>query len=71
MTVSRANVVIDDIALERRIGYGAMQLPGPGAWGPPADRSAAIAAWADRHQLRSDRPSNSAESSMPPAQKGR
>jgi len=33
--------------------------------------AAAIAAWADRHQLRSDRPSNSAGSSMRPAQKGR
>jgi aryl-alcohol dehydrogenase-like predicted oxidoreductase len=27
----------------RRIGYGAMQLAGPGAFGPPADRDAAIA----------------------------
>ncbi|MCX5381598.1 oxidoreductase [Streptomyces sp. NBC_00091] len=26
-----------------RLGYGAMQLPGPGVWGPPADRNAAIA----------------------------
>ena len=26
-----------------RIGYGAMQLPGPGVWGPPADRDAALA----------------------------
>jgi pyridoxine 4-dehydrogenase len=25
-----------------RLGFGAMQLPGPGAWGPPADKSAAI-----------------------------
>jgi aryl-alcohol dehydrogenase-like predicted oxidoreductase len=27
----------------RRIGYGAMQLAGPGVWGPPADREAAVA----------------------------
>ncbi|SDN98185.1 Predicted oxidoreductase [Klenkia soli] len=27
----------------RRIGYGAMQLPGPGVMGPPKDRDAAIA----------------------------
>jgi pyridoxine 4-dehydrogenase len=27
----------------RRIGYGAMRLPGPGVWGPPPDRDAALA----------------------------
>jgi pyridoxine 4-dehydrogenase len=27
----------------RRIGFGAMQLPGPGVWGPPRDRDEAIA----------------------------
>ena len=27
----------------RRMGYGAMQLAGPGVWGPPKDRSAAVA----------------------------
>jgi pyridoxine 4-dehydrogenase len=26
-----------------RLGYGAMQLPGPGIWGPPTDRHAALA----------------------------
>lgn len=26
-----------------RIGFGAMQLPGPGVWGPPVDRDAALA----------------------------
>ncbi|MDV6980031.1 aldo/keto reductase [Mycobacterium intracellulare] len=26
-----------------RLGYGTMQLPGPGVWGPPADRDEAIA----------------------------
>ena len=25
-----------------RIGFGAMQLPGPGVWGPPRDRAAAL-----------------------------
>ena len=27
----------------KRIGFGAMQLPGPGVWGPPRDREAALA----------------------------
>src|SRR5579883_3041856 len=27
----------------RRIGYGAMQLAGPGVWGPPRDVDAAVA----------------------------
>ncbi|MFI5528791.1 oxidoreductase [Kitasatospora sp. NPDC051853] len=27
----------------RRMGYGAMQLAGPGVWGPPRDREAALA----------------------------
>jgi aryl-alcohol dehydrogenase-like predicted oxidoreductase len=27
----------------QRIGYGAMQLAGPGVWGPPEDRDAAVA----------------------------
>jgi pyridoxine 4-dehydrogenase len=26
-----------------RIGFGAMRLPGPGVWGPPSDRGAALA----------------------------
>src|SRR6202453_4332576 len=26
-----------------RLGYGAMQLAGPGVWGPPKDRDAAVA----------------------------
>lgn len=25
-----------------RLGYGAMSLTGPGVWGPPADRDAAV-----------------------------
>jgi aryl-alcohol dehydrogenase-like predicted oxidoreductase len=27
----------------RRLGYGAMQLAGPGVWGPPSDRDSAVA----------------------------
>src|SRR6476659_1050091 len=27
----------------RRMGYGAMQLAGPGVWGPPRDPAAAVA----------------------------
>src|SRR6185369_12396437 len=30
-----------------RVGYGAMQLAGPGVFGPPRDRSAAIAVLRD------------------------
>ncbi len=25
-----------------RVGYGAMQLPGPRVWGPPRDRNTAL-----------------------------
>jgi hypothetical protein len=25
-----------------RMGFGTMQLPGPGVWGPPRDRNAAL-----------------------------
>lgn len=32
----------DDLTLSR-MGYGAMQLAGPGVWGPPRDRAAAVA----------------------------
>ncbi|MGI8331913.1 oxidoreductase [Actinomadura scrupuli] len=32
----------DDLRLSR-MGYGAMQLAGPGVWGPPADRAEAVA----------------------------
>src|SRR5262245_14324231 len=32
---------IGDIAINR-LGYGAMRLTGPGIWGPPSDRSAAL-----------------------------
>jgi pyridoxine 4-dehydrogenase len=33
----------DDTRVVTRLGYGAMQLAGPGVFGPPADRDAAIA----------------------------
>jgi pyridoxine 4-dehydrogenase len=37
---------VDDYALGNvrvaRIGFGAMQLPGPGVWGPPRDRAEAL-----------------------------
>src|ERR1700723_3846437 len=33
---------IGDITISR-LGYGAMRLTGPGIWGPPSDRSAALA----------------------------
>ena len=26
-----------------RLGYGTMQLPGPGVWGPPGDPAGAVA----------------------------
>ncbi|MGW5159667.1 oxidoreductase [Nonomuraea wenchangensis] len=32
----------DDLSVNR-LGYGAMQLPGPMIWGPPADKDAALA----------------------------
>ena len=32
----------DDLALSR-MGYGAMQLAGPGVWGPPRDPAEAVA----------------------------
>ena len=33
---------IGDITINR-LGYGAMRLTGPGVWGPPPDRNAALA----------------------------
>ncbi|HVX18582.1 MAG TPA: oxidoreductase [Acidimicrobiales bacterium] len=36
----RADLAGNQVA---RIGFGAMQLPGPGVWGPPNDRDAALA----------------------------
>ena len=31
-----------------RLGYGTMQLPGPGVWGPPRDHAEASASCAGR-----------------------
>ena len=33
---------VGDITINR-LGYGAMRLTGPGIWGPPSDRNAALA----------------------------
>ena len=35
-------ILADGLTLSR-MGYGAMQLAGPGVWGPPSDRDAAVA----------------------------
>lgn len=37
-----------------RMGYGAMQLPGPGVWGPPRDRDEALAVLRRAVELGSD-----------------
>jgi pyridoxine 4-dehydrogenase len=44
MTVPAGNVLrlADDVTVGR-LGYGAMQLPGPGVWGPPQDPGTALA----------------------------
>ena len=36
-----------------RMGYGAMQLAGPGVFGPPADRDAAVAVLREAVELAS------------------
>jgi len=44
MTTATAALTFDlggDLTVHR-LGYGAMQLPGPGVWGEPADRAAAV-----------------------------
>ena len=41
--MSAGTYVLGDVAVNR-MGYGAMQLAGPGVWGPPKDRAAAEAA---------------------------
>jgi len=44
MTTATASLTFDlggDLTVHR-LGYGAMQLPGPGVWGEPADRAAAV-----------------------------
>src|SRR4051812_31306264 len=44
MTVPAGGVLdlADDLTLGR-LGYGTMQLPGPGVWGPPRDHATALA----------------------------
>ncbi len=45
MTTSTTQLTFDlggDLPVHR-LGYGAMQLPGPGVWGEPADRAGALA----------------------------
>ena len=41
--ISRAGIFKLGDRIVNRLGYGAMQLAGPGVFGPPKDRSAAIA----------------------------
>ncbi|GAA1653136.1 aldo/keto reductase [Nonomuraea maheshkhaliensis] len=46
MTTVRADVsgqfMIEDVLPVTRLGYGTMQLTGPGVWGPPADEDEAV-----------------------------
>jgi pyridoxine 4-dehydrogenase len=39
-TTSHLTIGVKQVA---RLGYGTMQLPGPGSWGPPGDKDASIA----------------------------
>jgi hypothetical protein len=48
-----------------RMGYGAMQLPGPGVWGPPRDRNEAIAVLHEASTARTSRISSSAKPCIP------
>jgi pyridoxine 4-dehydrogenase len=43
MTLPGATFEMAEDLTVTRVGYGAMQLAGPGVWGPPADRVGAIA----------------------------
>src|ERR1700734_2749175 len=43
MTVDPDRVVLTPKRQPRRMGFGAMQLAGPGVFGPPRDRDAALA----------------------------
>lgn len=38
-----ATIDLKDLGIVHRLGFGAMRITGPGTWGEPADRSAAIA----------------------------
>ena len=42
-TNSAGTITLGGELTVRRIGYGAMRLTGPGIWGPPKDRAAALA----------------------------
>ena len=42
MSVAMTHSIGGDLSVHR-LGYGAMQLTGPGVWGPPADPGGAIA----------------------------
>lgn len=43
MKDSTATITLGGQLTVHRLGYGAMRLTGPGIWGPPADRAAAVA----------------------------
>ncbi len=43
MTIENAGTCRLGSFTVHRLGFGTMQLPGPGVWGPPADHAAAIA----------------------------
>ncbi|AYG03622.1 oxidoreductase [Gryllotalpicola protaetiae] len=43
MTLAGGTLTLASDLTVTRMGYGAMQLPGPGVWGPPRDRDEAIA----------------------------
>ncbi|GHJ48260.1 oxidoreductase [Catellatospora sp. TT07R-123] len=43
MTVAGGSLALADDLVLSRMGYGAMQLAGPGVWGPPRDRAEAAA----------------------------
>jgi pyridoxine 4-dehydrogenase len=38
----RGEITIGGDLTVRRMGFGAMRITGPGIWGPPADRAAAV-----------------------------
>ena len=42
-TAAAGTVVLGDKTKVNRLGFGAMRITGPGIWGPPKDRDAAIA----------------------------
>lgn len=40
---SASSILLGGVLSVHRLGYGAMRITGPGIWGPPADKSAALA----------------------------